>query len=295
MTDFEQVLDECLRDLERGASNVDDCLRRYPGHALQLEPVLLTVEYLQHGRAARPSTAFKARVRTKLIDGMQARPRKIFSFSFMFMRPAVSFLVILLALLITGTAYAQSALPGDTFYAWKRASENTWRAITPDPVGTDLALADRRMAELIAVGDDPALQAQALKGYLEVTTRLKAEMNDENKARILPVLESQLDALNDSEIPVPPLDPGIVPPLDESVPTPLATLPPNPEIPQVNPSLPAPTSKPVNPTLVPEIPPVIPTEVPAVLPTVEVPPDIVTTVQVPPDIIPTIELPPVVP
>lgn len=295
MTDFEQVLDECLRDLERGASNVDDCLRRYPGHALQLEPVLLTVEYLQHGREARPSNAFKARVRTKLIDGMQARPREIFSFNFMFMRPAVSFLVILLGLLITGTAYAQSALPGDTFYAWKRASENIWRAIAPDPVGTDLALADRRMAELIAVGDDPALQAQALKGYLEVTARLKAEMNDENKARILPVLESQLEELNDSEILVPPLDQDIVPSLDESFPTPLATLPPNPGIPQVSPSLPAPTSKPVNPTLVPEIPPVIPTEVPDILPTIEVPPDIVPTVQVPPDIIPTIELPPVLP
>jgi hypothetical protein len=282
MTEFEKVLDECLRDLEQGASNVDECLRRYPGHAPQLEPVLLTAAYLQHGREARPSAAFKSRVRAKLTQGMQAHPRKTMSFHFMLMRPAASLLVIVLALLITGTAYAQSALPGDAFYVWKLASENAWRAVSPDPVRTDLALANRRVDELIAVRDQSALYAQALKGYLEVIARLKSEMNAENEARILPALESQIEELNDSGIPVPQLNPDVPLPLDESLPTPFVTPAPIPEIPQVNPTLPVPT---VKPTLVPEIPEVNLTDLP----------DIVPTVQVPPEIIPTTNILPVLP
>jgi hypothetical protein len=286
MTEFEKVLAECLRELEQGVSSVDECLRRYPGHALQLEPVLLTVAYLQHGREARPSAAFNARVRAKLIQGMQTHPQKTISFDFMFMRPAASLLVIVLAFVITGTAYAQSALPGDTFYAWKLASENTWRAVSPDPVKTDLALANRRVDELIAVRDDPALHAEALQGYLEVTARLKSEMNAENEARILPALESQIEELNDAGIPVPQLDQNVPPQLGEPLPTPVETRLPVPEIPQVNPTSPAPTE----PALLPELPPVIPTELPNIVPTVQAPPNIIPT-----DLIPTIDIPPLIP
>ena len=286
MTEFEKVLAECLLELEWGASSVDECLRRYPGHALQLEPVLLTAAYLQHGREVRPSAAFKAHVRAKLTQGMQTHPQKTISFDFMFMRPAASLLVIVLAFVITGTAYAQSALPGDTFYAWKLASENTWRAVSPDPVKTDLALANRRVDELIAVRDDPALHAEALQGYLEVTARLKSEMNAENEARILPALESQIEELNDAGIPVPQLDQNVPPQLGEPLPTPVETRLPVPEIPQVNPTSPAPTE----PALLPELPPVIPTELPNIVPTVQAPPNIIPT-----DLIPTIDIPPLIP
>lgn len=286
MTEFEKALAECLRDLEQGASSVDECLRRHPGYALQLEPVLLTAAYLQHGREARPSAAFKARVRAKLTQDMKAYPRKTFSFDFVSMRPAASLLVIVLAFVITGTAYAQSALPGDAFYAWKRASENAWRAVSPDPVKTDLALANRRVDELIAVRDDPALHAEALQGYLEVTARLKSEMNAENEARILPALESQIEELNDAGIPVPQLDQNVRPHLDEPLPAPVVTVPPVTEIPQVNPTSPAPT----DPALLPELPPVIPTELPNIVPTVQAPPNIIPT-----DLIPTIDIPPLIP
>ena len=61
MTEFEKVLQECLLDLESGASDVGECLGRYPEHALDIEPVLLTSLDLERGREARPSAAFKAR------------------------------------------------------------------------------------------------------------------------------------------------------------------------------------------------------------------------------------------
>jgi hypothetical protein len=290
MTDFEKVLAECLLDLEQGVSNVDECLRRHPSHSLQLEPVLLTAAYLQHGREARPSAAFKARVRAKLTQDMKAHPRKTYSFEFLSMRPAASLLAIVLALILTGTAYAQSALPGDTFYTWKRASENAWRAVSPDPTQTDLALVNRRVDELIAVRDDPALHAEALQSYLEVAARLQSEMNAENAARILQALESQLEELNNSGIPVPQLDQDVPPQLNEALPTPVVTHLPGTEIPQVNPTLPVPTVKPTDPAVLPELPPVVPTKLPDIVPTVQVPPNIIPT-----DLIPTIDIPPLLP
>ena len=280
MTEFERALQECLRDLEQGYSSVDECLRRYPKHAQQLEPILLTSAYLQRGREARPSAAFKTRVRTKLIQQMYAHPRKSARSNFVFMRLAVSLAAVMLALLVAGTAYAQGVLPGDAFYPWKLASENTWRAISPDPIGTDLAIAERRVNELIAVRDDPTRYSQALKAYLEVVDRLKSEVDTVNEAYILTVLDSQIEELNQSGIPLPQTDQSIIPPSEEPTMTSIST--------------PTPTPTPL-PVL--ETPQVDPTNVPQIVPTIQVPPEpeILPTIQAPPKIIPTIEVPPLIP
>ena len=288
MTEFEKVLEQCLRDLERGAANMDECLSRHPKHALQLEPVLLTAEYLVHGREARPSAAFKSRVRGKVIQQMHAHPRKSMQFNFIFMRFAANLAAIVLALVVAGTVYAQSALPGEAFHAWKLASENVWRAVSPDPVGTDLALADRRVDELIAVRDNPVLHSQALNTYLEVAARLKFELGTENDPRILPALDSQIEELNSSGILLPQLDQDVLPPFDEPNPTPIATPSFLPEIPQVNPT--SSNLIPLNPTaipsaipsLLPEIPQVNPTDLPNIVPTIQVPSELIPTIQIPP-------------
>jgi hypothetical protein len=169
---------------------------------------------------------------------------------------AASFAVIALALLVVGTAYAQSALPGSALYGWKLVSENAWRLVSPDPVGTDLAVAARRADELIAVGSDPALRAQALQAYLEVVTRLTSEVNAANEARIREVLDCQVEKLNQSDIILPQLDQNILP--ESGEPT---------AIPQMNPTLPI-------PTIIPETLPVSPTGLPRIVPTIEIPPPI---------------------
>jgi hypothetical protein len=278
MTEFEMALQECLRDLEQGYSSVDECLHRYPKHAQQLEPILLTSAYLQQGREAKPSAAFKARVRTKLVQQMYAHPRKPARSNFMFMRLAVSLAAVILALLVAGTAYAQRALPSDTLYAWKLASENAWRTVSPDPVETDLTIAQRRMDELIAVSNDPALYSQALKAYLDVVDRLKSEVDAGNEARILAVLDSQVEELNQSGIALPSTDQGIILPSDEPTLTPIST--------------PTSTSLPIL-----ETPQVDSTNLPHIIPTIQVPPEpeIIPTIQAPPRIIPTIEIPPPIP
>ncbi len=286
MTEFEKALQECLRDVEQGSSNVDECLRRYPQYAQQLEPVLLTSAYLQRGREARPSAAFKTRVRTKLLQQMYARPRQRPQSKFMFMRLAVSFAIVLLALLVAGTAYAQSALPGNAFYPLKLASENVWRSVSPDPIGTDLAIAERRLNELIAIHHDPARYSQALKAYLEVVDRLKSEMDVESEARILVTLDSQAEALNQSGIVLPPVDQNILPASNEPTPTPRST--------STTVPLPGLGTPQVKQTDLPEIVPTI--KVPSeVVPTVQIPPEMIPTVQDPPKIIPTIEIPPSIP
>jgi hypothetical protein len=276
MTEFEKVLQECLYDLEHGLANVEECLSRYPNHAQHLEPILLTSAYLQRGRGARPSVAFKARVRTKLLQQMYAQPRKPARSGFLFMRFAPSLVALVLALLITGTAYAQRALPGDTFYAWKLVSENAWRVISPDPVETDLAIAERRVDELIAVSGDPALYAQTLNAYLEIADRLRSEVNAQNEARIITVLDSQLKELNQSGILLqqPGPDPLISTPTVEPTQIPSRT----------------PTPLPIR-----ETPQVDPTDLPAIVPTIQVPSEIVPPVPEPPQILPTIEIPSLIP
>ena len=277
MTEFENILEQCLLDLEMGIANVDECISRYPKHAPELGSVLLTHTSLERLGEARPSAAFKARVRAKLTQQMQVHPRRSGRFNFTFMRFATNFAVISLMLLGAGTAYAQSALPGDTLYGWKLISENAWRAVSSDPVRTDLAIAERRMDELIAIGDNAQLYSQMLDAYLEVAARLKSEMTVENEALILQTLNSQVEDLKESGVPVPQnIDEEVLPQLDEIVTTlvaPIRTVLPSTEIPQVNETLPISTpSAPevILPSLT-KLPPDNPTDLPEVIPTVQVP------------------------
>jgi hypothetical protein len=308
MTEFEMALEQCLLDLEGegGASNLDECLSRYPQHAQQLEPVLVTHMYFERVGEARPSAAFKARVRAKLTQQMQAYPRRRSSrFNFAFMRLAANLAILLLALLAAGTVYAQSALPGEPFYEWKLASENTWRAVSSDPVRTDLAIAERRMNELIAVRNDSVLQPQALNAYLEAAARLRSETNAENEALILQALHSQVEALTESGITVPEIiNEGLLPELNETLPTlvsPIATLLPLTEFPQVDPTSAVSAEATPIPSEVTEryptpLPNIVPTvqAIPSLIPTVQVPPIILPTIQLP-DIVPTIQVPPLIP
>lgn len=272
MTEFENILQECLHDLEQDASNVDECLQRYPQYAGQLEPILVTSAYLARGRAARLSPAFKRRVRTRLLQQIYAHPRKTAHLSFTWTRLAASLAVLMLALLVSGTVYAQRALPGEAFYTWKLASEDAWRVLSPDPIETDLAIAERRLNELILVRDNPALQVQTLAAYRQVTDRLRAQVDAANEARILAALDSQIEKLDRLGILPDQPDPTVLPPLESSTSTP-----------------------PVTPLPILKTPPVLPTDLPQILPTVEVVPKILPTVPKPPKIIPTIKIPPSIP
>jgi hypothetical protein len=320
MTEFEKALQECLRDLERGASDVEACLRRYPGYASELEPILQTTAYLGRAREANLSSPFRGRVRTKLIRHMQAHPRRTARPGFPFVhrtatpvRLATGFAALLLAFLAAGTVYAQSALPGEVFYAWKLRSESAWRAVSPDPIETDLILAGRRVDELVAVSKDPLLYEQTLNAYLDIVDRLKTEADAESEARISAELNAQMEELNRSGIglpqpgeEIPPLEPPTLAPptTPTAVPLPILKTPlvePT-RLPQIVPTV----QVPLEPTI--EVPPldVPPVEdIPEIVPTVQLPPledlpEVIPTVELPPledlpEIIPSVEIPPLLP
>jgi len=249
MNDFDRILDDCLTQITSGASSLDECLARHPEHAARLKPLLQTAVRVERGRKVKPSPAFKSRTRAQLYARMEAYPRRARTFSPVW-RVAVSLAVLLMAFLITGTAFAQSALPGQPLYAWKLSSEQAWRAASPDPVGVDLSLAERRVDEAIAVAADPARKAQALSGYLEALARLKSESEAGNNERISLALKSHQEKLSAAGISVPELDHTIKP--SDSNPIIIPTIPP------------------VVPVLSP-LPKIVPSLLPPVVPTVQIP------------------------
>ena len=205
MKDFDQILYGCLVQISSGAATLNDCLARYPEHAAQLRPILLTAANLKEGRTVMPSNAFKARARTRLTVFMQAHPHRK-SFTFPFLRLAFSMTALLLAFIVTGTALAQSALPGDALYSWKLTSEQVWRAVSPDPLAIDLVLSERRADEMLAISSEADAYASALEGYRETLTRLALQTDIDSQARILPVLTSQQEAFANIGISIPELD-----------------------------------------------------------------------------------------
>ena len=211
MDDLEKILDDCLEEIASGASSLEACLVRYPHEASELEPLLRTAVGFGYGREVHPSPGFKGRTRTELVRYMQAHPRggtqrtRPSAFASWQVLLIVGMLLIFL-LMASGTAYAQSAVPGDPFYGWKLTSERVWRGLSSDRVGTDLVLAERRVDEYLAVAGDPSRRDQALRGYGEVLLRLRSETDGKTRGRIVPALEHHALSLKDSGTVIPQLD-----------------------------------------------------------------------------------------
>lgn len=252
MNDFDQVLDDCLGQIASGASSLDECLARHPEYSARLRPLLQTAGRLERGRELQPSPAFKARGRAQLTTYMQAHPRHVKRPLPPFWRAAISLATLAMAFVVTGTAFAQNALPGQPLYGWKLSSEQAWRAVAPDPVSVDLHLADRRTDELRAVAPNADREAQASNGYREVLSRLETESDAHNSERIMERLRSHQEKLSAAGITIPELNVYLSP--SSSAPAPASPAPPD-----------------LSPTAVPttapkSMPAAVPTAVPAIIP-----------------------------
>ncbi len=166
-----------------------------------LQVVTRYLEYLHPGRAIKPSPTFNAYTRAWLTRYLRFHTYRVQKPA-TYWRTALIYAVLILALLVTGTAEAQSAMPGDMLYGWKRTSEQAWRSLSPDPVGTDIVLANRRLHEWIAVQKDAAHKANASNDYFEAVAKLQPAGAGEAEAqtRILPVLRAQRQVLNNAGI-----------------------------------------------------------------------------------------------
>lgn len=280
---FQRILAECQIKLLNETATQEELLARYPQYATQLGPLLQTVLSLASARNLNPLPTFIAYTREALLHYMVSHPRRPqrnvnVTVSW---RWASVLAVLIVALLATQTAQAQSALPGEPLYDWKRASELVWRAISLDPVSIDIVLAERRVGEWIAVADDPERSSSAMDGYREVVSRLQSANAEQQIVRILPALKSQQLVLNgaglsSNELNTYLVEAASVPAITPTQPVPTATrvLPTKTEIPPTATRIP-PTATNVPPTAT-RIPPTA-TEIPPTA--TNVPP---TATQIPP-------------
>ena len=200
MISFQYILEECLTALSTDTATVDECLARYPQYAEQLKPLLGTIRYLKLGRSVKPSLAFKSYSRVHLTQHLHFNPRRS-QWSQFFWRITMTFAVLMAALLVTGTVHAQTVLPGDNFYSWKRASEEVWRALSINSINADIALSERRLNEWVAVADDPKLSSEAMLDYFEELDRLKQRDSVELHNFIAPVIQTHHEILDDAGLP----------------------------------------------------------------------------------------------
>jgi hypothetical protein len=206
MNDFDEILEECLDKIASGESTLEECLARNPKEAAELEPYLRSVERLQRGKAVTPSPLFAARLRSELMQKMQATPPPKRRLPVFFRQMALNLGVLFLMFALVSTAFAQGSVPGETLYGVKLASESVWRVLTTDPVGTDLEIANRRVNEYVEVSRDEVRRARVLTGYHDVMVRFQNQADEQEKARILQVLKSQQDSLRKVGLSIPELD-----------------------------------------------------------------------------------------
>jgi len=107
-TEFQQILEESLTKLSNGTSTVEESLARYPEHANELRPLLRTVYFLNFSRDEKPTTVFQAPRRASVVQYLQSLVSLPRSMPLVW-RTSVVFAALAIAVLVTGTANAQSA------------------------------------------------------------------------------------------------------------------------------------------------------------------------------------------
>ena len=158
--DFEPILETCVDQIATGATSLEECLALYPEFAEEMAPILLAGTELKRGRDIRPCPFLKERIRLELKYAKKTSPKQnrgLWTYSW---RMALNLAVLMFALIMTNTVFAQGALPGESLYNWKLTSERVWRVVSDDPLATDLQLSNRRVHEYVAVSNDETRRAR---------------------------------------------------------------------------------------------------------------------------------------
>jgi hypothetical protein len=208
MAKMEIILDQTLERIVAGAK-IGDVLQQHPAQSGELEQLLSAAVSLRNLAAVQPSPALKRQMRHSLAGYLQAHPRSIpqhrtAAVISSFARFAAGMAAVLLALILVTTVAAQSALPGQSLFALKLTSEEAFRAIYPHKLAVDLALAERRIAEIEAVSGDPLAQQVALAHYQQVVARLLSYTNPSDQLQVQQVLAQQRQLLEQLNVSMPP-------------------------------------------------------------------------------------------
>lgn len=170
MKDLEQILAQCLDDIQSGRASIEDCLERYPAWREELGPLLSLALRLPPMPDVQPSQEFRLRVRRVVQQEIARRgalswigqilakiPRPRLRVLPRLATTLVAALLIVTILLGSGVgvAYAsQGSLPGDLLYPVKIATEQGRLLLTFSSAGKaeyHLELAQTRLKEITSL------------------------------------------------------------------------------------------------------------------------------------------------
>jgi LysM repeat protein len=151
--DLINAFDDCIERLNEGET-LDACLRVYPQFANELRPMLTAGQVIQRARIAPVEVqAAQARGRERLLFAMQQTPpipqRRANTIPFMRLLTQAAAIILIFGALLGGTALAaESSLPGDPLYGYKRLTEGARLALPGDHDSLAEQFAQRRVDEI---------------------------------------------------------------------------------------------------------------------------------------------------
>jgi hypothetical protein len=137
--ELDNVVDVCVEQVETGRATVEDCLKRYPHLADELDPILRTAATLfatdvpSIDPAGMRTIEKRVLSHARKLNREQESPRT-WLWPQLAIRLAVVMLIVMLVTASTGGALIASAgsLPGEPLYPVKRLSENVQLAVAWD-------------------------------------------------------------------------------------------------------------------------------------------------------------------
>lgn len=166
--DIISAFDDCIDRLNTGAT-VADCLEIYPHYASQLAPMLNTGRLVDRARIDPAEVqAAQAHARVRVLEALRnAPPRRDNILPFRRLASLAAAFVLVMVVFVGGTGLAaESSLPGDALYGFKRLTENVRLALFDGDLGQ--AFAQRRIDEIQQLEAINRAEAVDFTGEIEV-------------------------------------------------------------------------------------------------------------------------------
>jgi len=176
---IDRIFNICLDEVLSGQSTIDDCLKRYPDYATELEGLLATSLDISKAARIEPPAGAKMRIRVALnermaeLSGRKLAPKPFWRFGWV--NGVVTF-VLGLSLAGGSVAYAASgAMPGQALYPVKLDLEQALVSVTfssDAKIQLYAALNDRRVGEIVYLA-----QKGDSQGIVKVTSRIENNLS----------------------------------------------------------------------------------------------------------------------